>query len=242
MLPIAPRRKPFARENGVLRLCRFPVPRSGCDHPTVTIWFYTGKLYEIVSTHSSPAWHYELFGLTGPPGTGPNLTVSIPDRTPDGPFTPMPAEHAVVQADGGTVPWLVLEKLIQTLEAGDDLVDEQRDPPTAFPLTLNSWSHGARKFEVNQFHYGDADAWSYELYEVNPATTENDYIEVRVPDAVPGSGPFTPMPSDAVTLIMHGRWSLPWPIFRRYLDAIKAAGDIVEPTGELPIAADRPTP
>jgi hypothetical protein len=31
-----------------------------------------------------------------------------------------------------------------------------------------------------------------------------------------------------VTLTMHGQWTLPWPVFQRFLDAIHAAGDIVE--------------
>ncbi|MFI7553234.1 hypothetical protein ACIBQ2_26225 [Micromonospora sediminimaris] len=206
---------------------------------------HDGKLYEITSGYSLPddAWQYELVGLTGPPGTGPYLSVLIPDATPDGPFTPRPAEHVIVRAGGGIVPWPVLEELVHLLDSSGDLVDELRDlspEATALPLTLNTWSHDDRRFEVNHFHYGDAESWCYELYEVDPATTENNYIDVRVPDALPESGPFVPMPAEHVTLTMHGRWTLPWPVFRRFLDAIRAAGDIVESTREKPTPVDRP--
>ncbi|MEK8108191.1 hypothetical protein NKG94_30925 [Micromonospora sp. M12] len=90
---------------------------------------HDGKLYEITSGYSLPddAWQYELVGLTGPPGTGPYLSVSIPDATLDGPFTPRPTEHVVVCAGGGTVPWPVLEKLVHLLDTSGDLVDERRD-------------------------------------------------------------------------------------------------------------------
>ncbi|MET8148265.1 hypothetical protein ACIBSW_30950 [Actinoplanes sp. NPDC049668] len=209
------------------------------------IWSYDGKLYEIISMYSLPdaAWHYELTGLTGSPGTGPYLAIDIPDATPDGPFTPRPAQHVVVHAGGGVVPWLILKKLIDQLDSSGDLVDGERDlsaEATALPLTINAWSHGSQRFEVNHFHNGDADSWSYELSEVDPDATENNYLDVRIPDATPENGPFTPMPADHVTLTMHGRWTLPWPVFRRFLDAIQAAGDIVAPTGDKPRPADRP--
>lgn len=201
------------------------------------IWSHGAEQYELISMYSVPAdaWYYELRGLAEPPDMGPYLTVSIPDATPDGPFTPMPAEHIVVYADGGVLPWPVLRKLIQLLESSGDLVEERRDlsnESVGLPLTLNSWSHEGRRFEVNQFHHGEADSWCYELYEVEPDKPENNYIEVRIPDASPEGGPFVPMAADHVTLTMHGHWALPWPVFRRFLDAIQAAGDIVEPTGD----------
>ncbi|WP_431926396.1 hypothetical protein [Micromonospora wenchangensis] len=209
------------------------------------IWSHDGKLYEVTSGYSlsDDAWQYELVGLTGPPGTGPYLSVSIPDATPDGPFTPRPTAHVVVHAGGGIVPWPVLEKLVHLLDSSGDLVDDQRDlSPEAIvlPLTLNTWSQDDRRFEVNHFHHGDAGSWCYELYEVGPAATENNYIDVRVLDASPESGPLVPMPAEHVTLTMHGRWALPWPVFRRFLNAIRAAGDIVDSTGDKPTPVDRP--
>ncbi|GIF09804.1 hypothetical protein [Actinoplanes siamensis] len=203
------------------------------------IWSHGGKRYELTSIYSVPddAWYYELRGLTEPTGAGPYLTISLPDATPDGPFTPKPAQHIVVYADGGVLPWPILGKLIHLLESNGDLVEEQRDLSSGtvgLPLTLNSWSHEGRRFEVNQLHHGDADSWCYELYEVGPDNPESNYIEVRIPDASPEAGPFIPMLADHLTLTMHGHMALPWPVFRRFLDAIQAAGVILEATGDEP--------
>ena len=202
------------------------------------IWSHDDKLYEVNSGYSLPddAWQYELVGLTGSPGTGPYIAVAIPDATPDGSFTPKPARDAVVHAGGGMLPWPILANLIDVLNASGDLIEGSSelsvDTP-ARPLTLNVWWHGKRQFEVNTFHYGERDSWCYELYEVISGSDRNDYIEVRVPDASPEQGPFVPMPADQVTLTMHGTWSIPWPIFRRFIDAIRAAGDIVDPTADV---------
>ncbi|MFI1989758.1 hypothetical protein [Actinoplanes sp. NPDC020271] len=198
------------------------------------VWSHGNERYELTSMYSVPGdvWYYELRGLAESPGARPYLTISIPDATPDGPFTPMPAQHIVVYADGGVLPWPILRELIQLLESSGDLVEEQRDLSSGsvgLPPTLNSWSYEGRRFEVNQFHHGDAGSWCYELYEVDPDNPENNHLEVRIPDASPEAGPFVPMPADHVTLTMHGHWALPWPVFRRFLDAIQAAGDFVEP-------------
>nr|GID89659.1 hypothetical protein Ade03nite_85830 [Actinoplanes derwentensis] len=214
-----------------------------CDHPAMEIWSHDGKLYQLTSGYSlhDDAWQYELAGLTGPSGTGPFLSVLIPDTTLDGPFTPRPASGIVVHAGGGIVPWPILEKLVGVLDSSGDLVDELRDlsaEAISLPLTRNVWSHGDRRYEVNHFHYGDIESWCYELYEVELGNTENNYLDVRIPDASPESGPFVPLPADHVTLTMHGRWELPWPVFRRFLDAIRAAGDIVEAVGDEPKPVD----
>ncbi|GGQ43818.1 hypothetical protein [Couchioplanes azureus] len=109
------------------------------------------------------------------------------------------------------------------------------------PLTLDTWTFGGNRFKVDQFHDDDGgDSWDYELYEIDTDSAANNYIDGRLPDALPESGPFVPMPSDHVALTVHGRWTLPWPVFRRFLDAIQAAGDIVESTGATPALADRP--
>ncbi len=105
---------------------------------------------------------------------------------------------------------------------------------TTLPLTLNAWT----RFEVNHFHRDDS--WRYELYEVHTGSAENNYIDVRIPDMSPNSGPFIPMPSDHVTLTMHGQWALPWPVFRRFLDAIRAAGDIDESVSNRSTPVDQP--
>jgi hypothetical protein len=209
------------------------------------IWSHDGKLYELTSGYVLPedAWSYELTGLTGPRGTEPFLSVSIPDATPIGPFTPRPAERVIVHAGGGVLPWPILEKVMGVLDSSGDLVDEHRDlsaEATALPLTLNTWAHGDRQFVVNHHHDGSTGSWRYELYEVDSGKSENNYIEVRIPDVPPESGPFVPMPSKHVTLTMHGSWAIPWPVFRRLLDAVQAAGDIVESTADTTPPIERP--
>jgi hypothetical protein len=198
------------------------------------IWCHDGKLYDVNSYYSSPddAWQYELVGLTGAPGTGPSFTVVIPDATPDdGPFTPRPAHHAQVHVAGGQLPWPILHKLIEMVESSGDLVEEQRNAPpdgNALPSSHNVWWHDDQQFEVNIFHFGETDSWCYELYEVKPDAEGNDYIDVQIPDASPDSGPFVPVPAHRVTLTIYGDWIIPWPIFRRFIDAVQSSGDIVE--------------
>lgn len=94
------------------------------------VWDHDGKLYEVNSFYSLPddAWQYELVGLTGAPGTGPYLVITIPDATPDdGPFTPLPASKATFSAHGNDVPWPILRRFIDLVEGSGDLVDES-DP------------------------------------------------------------------------------------------------------------------
>jgi hypothetical protein len=210
----------------------------------VEAWSHAGKLYEVNSFYCLPedAWHYELDGLSGPPGAGPHITVAIPDATPDdGPFTPQPARLAVVHIGEGQTPWLILRRYLDLVESSGDLVDDQAAPAesTELPLSNNVWWHGGRRFEVNSFHLGQDDAWCYELYEVGAPAEGNVYFEVRIPDAFPDSGPFTPEPADRVTLTAHGQWTTPWPVFRRFVNAIEASGDIVS---EQPDAAPSDDP
>jgi hypothetical protein len=117
------------------------------------------------------------------------------------------------------------------VESSGDVVAEERNratEATTLPLTLSVWQHDDRQYEVNQFHCGDNDSWCYELHEVTPEAVGNDSIGVQIPDAQPESGPFVPGPSDRVTLTMHGDWAIPWPVFRRFVDAVQTSGDVVE--------------
>ena len=200
-----------------------------CDHGAVAVWIFAGRLYEVVSAHSGPddAWVYELAGLTGPPRTGPGLEVVVPDATPDGPFTPMPARYVFVRAGGGVVPWPILTRFVDLVRASGDLIGEPDllAEDAALPLTPNVWRHEERTFEVNRCHAGDD--WSYEL--CDPGTPANDYLDVRVPDPQPDAGPFAPAPADRVTLTMHGAWTIPWPVFHRFLTAVEATDAIVRP-------------
>jgi len=209
-----------------------------CDRAAVDVWSHDGKLYEVASGYSvaDDAWHYELTGLTGIPGTGPYLAVAIPDATPDdGPFTPHAAEHALIAVADGVTPWPILRRLLDLVIASGDLPDALPVAPSDGEelLSHNLWSSDDQQFEVNSFHYAERDAWCYELCPVRPGTAANDYIEIQVPDAHPASGPFTPVSADRVTLTGHGQCDIPWPIFRRFLAAIHAAGDIViDQTGQ----------
>lgn len=117
----------------------------GADHPSQPLAGQSGGPGYCLPVG---AWHYERTGLTGVAGAGPYLAVVIPDGTPDGPFTPMPAQHAAVLAGGGVVPSRILARLIEVLDSSGDLVDERRylaDEATALPATLpatlNVWSH-----------------------------------------------------------------------------------------------------
>jgi hypothetical protein len=199
----------------------------------VEVWDHDGKLYEVNSYYSLPddAWHYELIGLTGAPGTGPPyLAIVIPGVTPDeGPFIPKHAGHALVRIGGGVAPWPILLQLIELAESSGDIVDTDQVHVTADDeiLSNNLWLYDGKRFEVNSFHYSDSGAWSYELYEVTPDSSRNDYVDVQIPDANPDGGPFVPVPSDRVAFTVHGEWNIPWPVFRRFIEVIAASGDIV---------------
>lgn len=113
-----------------------------CDRAAVEVWDHDGKLYEVNSYYSLPgdAWQYELVGLTGAPGTGPYLSVTIPDATPDdGAFTPRPASNVMVRAGGGDVPWPILRRFIDLVESSGDIVRGSTDG--ASPITDPGPSH-----------------------------------------------------------------------------------------------------
>ena len=92
----------------------------------------------------------------------------------------------------------------------------------------DQWSHDGAQYEINNFHYSDADAWCYELYRVPSAPGRNDYIEVRIPDLTP-DGPFTPAPATQAVFLAHGEPIIPWPVLRRFLDLIETYGDLARP-------------
>ncbi|MDG4764408.1 hypothetical protein O7632_09870 [Solwaraspora sp. WMMD406] len=210
------------------------------------VWSHGANLYEVSSNYSLPddAWCYELAGLCGTAGTGPYLAIAIPDATPDnGPFTPQPAQLATIRLASGQTPWLILRRFLDLVESSGDLIYDQQAPSedAELPLSRNLWEHDGRQFEVNSFYFSEHDSWCYEMYEVDTQSADNAYIEVRVPDASPDDGPFTPQPADQVSCTAHGKLSFPWPVFRRYIDAINASGDIVdERAGTASEAQPRP--
>ena len=203
------------------------------DPAGVQVWADNGVMYEINSMYLVPddAWTYEL---TGPAGTAAEIAVVIPDATPhDEQFTPSDSTHAHVAVANGPLPWPVLRRFIRTVETSGDIVSETVATSVTgdLSLSLNSWCFESRTFEVNSFHDGRRDGWCYELYEVDPTNDSNDYVDVHIPDRQPADGPFVPAAARHVVLTGHGRPRFPWPVFRHFLDAIAASGDIVEDSG-----------
>jgi hypothetical protein len=94
--------------------------------------------------------------------------------------------------------------------------------------SLNPWRFAGRTFEVTSYHDSQHDGWCYELYELDPANTANEYIDVRIPDRQPAGGPFAPATAAHVVFTSHGSPLLPWPVLRHFVDAISASGDIAD--------------
>jgi hypothetical protein len=96
----------------------------------VEVWDHDGKLYEVTSYYSLPddAWQYELVGLTGAPGTGPYVAVTIPDASPEGgPFAPRPVSEVMVRTGSGDVPWPILRRFIDLVESSGDIIQDPSD-------------------------------------------------------------------------------------------------------------------
>ncbi|MFF7250733.1 hypothetical protein ACFZBU_43535 [Embleya sp. NPDC008237] len=213
----------------------------------MNVWAHDGLLYEVDSGYSLPddAWRYELAGVSGAPGTGPYLVVIIPDATPDdGPFTPKQAEHVRTVIHDGRTPWPVLLRFVDLIEGSGDVTHghEATSDIGTLASSNNEWQFADRRFEVNSFHIGDRGSWCYELYEVAPETSENNYIEVQIPDAQPAEGSFVAATADQATFTAHGAWTLPWPVFRHFLDVIETSGDIVADTTTAGHPKPTPTP
>ncbi|MEV4344394.1 hypothetical protein AB0J83_07950 [Actinoplanes sp. NPDC049596] len=56
-----------------------------------------------------------------------------------------------------------------------------------------------------------------------PFAPGGGHREVRQPDLQPESGPFRPAPIERATLHLHGRPTLPWPVFRHFITVVLAA-------------------
>lgn len=166
----------------------------------------------------------------------PYLIVLIPDATSkDGPFTTSRSECVRVMVHDGQTPWPILRRFVDLIEQSGDITHEHDASSAIGALTLsnNAWQFAGQHFEVNSFHSSDRDSWSYELHEADREPAENVYIEILIPDAQPAGGPFAPATAGQVTLTGHGTWTVPWPVFRHFLDAIVATGDIVESTKDV---------
>ncbi|WP_194837092.1 hypothetical protein [Nocardia sp. XZ_19_369] len=194
------------------------------------IWEHDGNLYEVSSYYCLPddAWTYALQGITGPPGTGPHLDVRVADKTPDeGPFAPKSQHYVVVSFGPGSIPWLVLRRFRDHVQASGDIVTNSQPAEVVGDIrrTNNTWHYGDQRFEVNSFYFSDRDAWCYELCVLDPDPNANNYLEVLIPDLTP-NGPFTPATVDRMVLTPHGEVNLPWPMFTHFMTALELAEDI----------------
>jgi hypothetical protein len=201
------------------------------------VWSHDGKQYELNSYYNviDNAWQYELVGTAEPTF----LAIVIPDSTPDGDrFVPAPSDDVLLAAAGGTTPWPILMGLVDRAESSGDIVEDTRwrlaaasDRPL---ITHTVWTHHSKIYEINSFYFGDRDAWCYELCLPHSDPDRNDYLAVLIPDADPGSGPFVPVASDRITCTVHGDCAVPWPVFRRFIEAISTDGRQV-----IIVASDR---
>ncbi len=73
---------------------------------------------------------------------------------------------------------------------------------------------------------------------MTPGSSDNNYIDVQIPDRQQESGPFVPAAATHAIVTMHGTWTLPWQVLRHFLNAVTTSGDIVEdhpaPTSATP--------
>lgn len=114
---------------------------------------------------------------------------------------------------------------------------------------MDVWSHEGELYEVVSGYDSSDDAWTYELTPLGAtrgddpsARPDQAVLEVRVPDATPDEGPFTPRPSDEVTVSWAGSGRLPWPVLRRFLALVESRGDIIGATPGDPSSEWRDDP
>ena len=192
---------------------------------------HADEIYRVNSMYLLPddAWAYEMTPAACDRGRM-SLIVLIPDATPDdGPFTPKGSAHARVVLEDGDLPWPVLSRFLQSVVSSCDIVDDEQGMVAGdLSLSYNTWRFAGRSFEVNSYHHSDHGCWSYELHETIGANSNNEYLEVRIPDLQPTGGPFTCAASDQVVMRVHGSWTVPWPVFRHFVNAISSSGDIIE--------------
>jgi hypothetical protein len=199
-------------------------------------WVHADEIYQMNSRYLLPddAWAYEMTPAARDCGRM-SLIVVVPDAAPDdGPFTPQGAIHARVVLEDGDLPWPVLSRFLQSVDSSGDIVDDEQGTVAGnLSLSCNTWRFAGRSFEVNSYHHSDHDCWCYELYETDTANSNDEYLEVRVPDPQPTGGSFAPTAAQQVTMRAHGSWPVPWPVFRHFVNVISSSGDIIE---ELPVS------
>lgn len=194
-------------------------------------WAHPGRAFEVNSMYLLPddAWAYELTPSRGQPGPPGGLSVLIADATAHGgPFTPMSPAHARVVVEEVELPWPILRRFVELVGTSGDIVPDEDDAAVSGDLSAscNRWRFADSSFEVNSFHFAEHDCWCYELYELTPPGTDNNYIEVRLPDLQPLGGAFLPAPADQAGFMAHGSLTIPWPVFRHFIEEVESDGPI----------------
>jgi hypothetical protein len=92
-------------------------------------------------------------------------------------------------------------------------------------LSSQRLRHAGRVYETNNFYLDDANAWSYEVYDVDHVTGCNDYLEIRIPDLTPGAS-YTAADPDQVDIIAHGSPAIPLVIVLKVLQLAHEYGDL----------------
>ena len=79
-------------------------------------WTQGGREYETNNFYYSDvdAWTYELYQLPGEPGRNDYVEIRIPDLTPDGAFTPAPADEVQFLSHGE--PVIPLQLILRLVE------------------------------------------------------------------------------------------------------------------------------
>ena len=147
--------------------------------------------YRIDSTYSIDALTYEL-RATDPAAGGPYLDIDLPDATPSGEhFTAAGPQYAVVRAREGGS--VPWPVLYWFLGKVMSIGDLSGLRGPAQPLPAGQvWIHDGRRYTIGPNALIDGDGGA-------------NSIEV-----VPGE-----------SLTVHGRCRIPWPVFRRFLEAVE---------------------
>jgi hypothetical protein len=124
--PILRRFMDLVESSGDLTMKSEAVAVSGDLSYSTNDWHFEGRRFEVNSFHLGmrDSWCYEFCDVEGP---GNNyLEVRIPDRNPlGGPFMPEPVDQVGMTVHGKwTVPWLIFQHFVRTIEASGDIVED----------------------------------------------------------------------------------------------------------------------
>ncbi|MEV1017481.1 hypothetical protein AB0I95_29845 [Micromonospora sp. NPDC049751] len=70
---------------------------------------------------------------------------------------------------------------------------------------MDIWDHDGKPYEVNSYYNRPDDAWQYELVGLAGTPGTGPYLIVRIPDATPNDGLFSPRPASDVVFRTGGK-------------------------------------